>query len=197
MAPNEDGKGNSEHAAQSPTENVDQIREILFGAQMREYDQRFAQLEERLARETSELKADVRRRLDSFEAYTRQEVESLSDRQNTERSERRESLDRISRGLTEATHGLEKRVVQTEEQMSKGLRELRQSMMDHHRNLADELMQCVGKAEALQNRRLEELRAGAMDRLALASLLAEVASRIRGECQVSVPEGTTNAGANQ
>ena len=184
-------------AISSPTQNVDRIREIIFGTQMRDYDQRFAQLEERLLRETSELKGEVRRRLDSLEAYTRQEVESLSDRQKTERSERRESLERIARDLSEATRGLESRMVQTDEQVSKDLREVRQLVMDRHRTLAEELTQCVGRAEVLQNRRLEELRADTMDRLALANLLTEVALRIRGEFRVPGAEDTPNAGASR
>ena len=47
----------------------------------------------------------------------------------------------------------------------------------------------------LQNRRLEELRANAVDRIALASLLAEVALRIRGESPVPSVEDTLSAAA--
>src|SRR5574340_1186041 len=92
------------------TENVDRIREILFGSQMREYEQRFAQLEERLMRETAELKTDVRRRLDSLEACTRQEIEALSDRLKAERSERMETVSRLSREAGDATRALEARL---------------------------------------------------------------------------------------
>ncbi len=179
-----------------PAENVDRIREILFGSQMRGYEQRFSQLEERLLRETSELKSEFRRRLDSLEGYTRQEIACLSDRQKTERAERTEAVDRILRDLGEATRGLERRLAESSEQASKDLRELRHFMMDQHRNLSDELTQCVGKMEILQNHRLEELRTDTMDRLALANLLGEVALRIRGEFRVPGIEDAAHAGAN-
>jgi len=185
------------HPGVGATENVDRIREILFGSQMREYGQRFGQLEERLLRETSELKTEVRRRLDSLEAYTRQEVEALSDRLKTERNERMQTVDRVSREAIDATRALERRLVQSDEQVSKDLRELRQLMLERHRTLADELTQCVSKSEVLQNRRLEELRANAVDRIALASLLAEVALRIRGESLVPGVEDTFSAGAGR
>ena len=183
------------HPSVGPTENVDRIREILFGSQMREYGQRFGHLEERLLRETSELKTEVRRRLDSLEAYTRQEVEALSDRFKTERDERTQTVDRVSREASDATRALERRLIQSDEQVLKDLRELRQLMLERHRTLSDELTQCVGKSEMLQNRRLEELRANAVDRIALASLLAEVALRIRGESLVPRVEDTLSAGA--
>ena len=175
-----------------PTENVDRIREILFGSQMREYGQRFAQLEERLLRETSELKNEVRRRVDSLEAYARQELGCLSDRQNTERAERADAVDRVARDLIESTRALERRLVQSDEQMSKDLRELRQTMMDRDRSLSDELTQCVGKLEMLQNRRMEDLRTSTVDRQALANLLGEVALRIRGDFHVPGMEEVAN-----
>ena len=185
------------HPRSGASENVDRIREILFGSQMREYEQRFTQLEERLLRETGDLKTEIRRRLDSLETYTKQEVETLSNRLKTERNERTEAMERSSREACDATRALERRLVQSDEQVSKNLRDLRQLVLERHRGLSDELTQCVSKLEMLQNRRLEELRGTAVDRIALAGLLAEVALRIRGESLVSGVEDTLSAGAGQ
>ena len=60
--------------------SVDKIRDILFGSQMRDYDKRFARLEERLLKESAELREETRRRFDSLESYIRVEFGSLSDR---------------------------------------------------------------------------------------------------------------------
>ena len=49
--------------------NVDKIRDILFGNQMREYDSRFARLEETLLKESSDLKESVRKRIDTLESF--------------------------------------------------------------------------------------------------------------------------------
>ena len=40
--------------------SIDKVRDILFGVQMRDYDKRFARLEERMLKDTSDLKDDVR-----------------------------------------------------------------------------------------------------------------------------------------
>ena len=40
--------------------NVDKIREILFGGQMRAYDRRFTRLEERLAKESADLREEAK-----------------------------------------------------------------------------------------------------------------------------------------
>ena len=49
-----------------PGGNLDKVRNILFGAQSRDYERRFARLEERLAKETADLRDDMRRRFDSL-----------------------------------------------------------------------------------------------------------------------------------
>src|SRR5208283_6132020 len=65
--------------------NVDKIRDILFGSQMREYEKRFTRLEEQVAKSLDGIREDVKRRLDSLEAFTQQEVESLSQRLKNEK----------------------------------------------------------------------------------------------------------------
>jgi len=41
--------------------NVDQIRDIIFGAQMRDYEKRFIRLEERLLSESDSLRGETNR----------------------------------------------------------------------------------------------------------------------------------------
>src|SRR6516165_3498440 len=72
--------------------NVDKIRDILFGANMREYEKRFARLEERLTKSSDALREDLKKRFDSLETFVREEMESLNQRLKTEKTERTESL---------------------------------------------------------------------------------------------------------
>src|SRR5262245_18909648 len=60
--------------------NLDKVRDILFGNQIRDSDRRFQRLEDRLVQETSELKDEVRKRLSMLEQFVKQELESLADR---------------------------------------------------------------------------------------------------------------------
>ncbi|MFI5095659.1 MAG: hypothetical protein ACHQIK_19695, partial [Candidatus Acidiferrales bacterium] len=41
--------------------NVDKIRDILFGSNMREYEKRFARLEERLTKSSDALREDLKK----------------------------------------------------------------------------------------------------------------------------------------
>ena len=188
--------GNGPASASGRAENVERIRDILFGPQMREYRQRLVQIEERFLHEAEELKGEVRRRLDSLEAYTHQEVNELAERLKAERSERAESASQLARALADSVKSLEQRWMQSDERSSKDLRELRQLTFDRLKSLLDDVTLRISTLEGLQHRHIEDLRATTIDRYELASLLTEVAMRIRGEFagpdSVEVPD----AGAN-
>ncbi len=53
----------------SASGNLDKIRDILFGAQAREHERRFAQLEQHLIREAADLRNDLKRRFETLEGY--------------------------------------------------------------------------------------------------------------------------------
>ena len=58
--------------------NVDKIREILFGGQMRDYEQRFADLEDRLTRSVEQASRNLEKRLDRLDTYAKRELEKLA-----------------------------------------------------------------------------------------------------------------------
>ena len=85
--PNASGKEAPEGA------NVDKIRDILFGSQMRDYEKRFTRLEDNVTKALETLREDMTKRLDTLGGFVRQEVDSLSQRVKTEKAERSEGLE--------------------------------------------------------------------------------------------------------
>jgi hypothetical protein len=51
--------------------SLDQIRDILIGAVVRDTDKKLARLEERLLKEQEDLKEDAHRRIESLEVFAR------------------------------------------------------------------------------------------------------------------------------
>ena len=60
--------------------NLEKIRDILFGAQVRDHDRRFSTLEQNLVKEAAALRAELTKRFDALEAFMQQEVAVLSER---------------------------------------------------------------------------------------------------------------------
>src|SRR5262245_50545509 len=110
--------------------NLEKIREILFGAQMREYDRRFARLEERLLKEASEAREDSRRRFETLEHFIKQEVAALGERLRAENQQRSQSSEEITRELRDTSRNLWQKINQLDEQSSNTHRELRQQILD-------------------------------------------------------------------
>jgi hypothetical protein len=164
--------------------NLDKVRDLLFGAQMRDYDRRFARLEERLVRDTAALSDDVRKRLAALEEFVRQQTQSLADRLTSEYESRSEATAALSRELHELTLGLQRRAGALDDQLGRAQRDLRQQMLEQHQRLSGEIEQKVSDVLSRIQRESTELRSDKADRATLASLLTEMALRLRNELSV-------------
>ena len=174
------------------TGNVDKIRDILFGSQMRDYDKKFAKLEERLLKESADLREDLKRRFDSLEAFMKSEVVLLSDGQKAEKNARDEALksekqsrDEASKALSdkigETVKNFDRRSAQMEEQSGKAQRDLRQLILDETKRLAEEIAQKHSSVAADLGRESQELRGLMTDKHALSDLFAELSLRLKNE----------------
>ena len=162
-------------------ENVGKIREILFGTQMRDYEQRFARIEERLFREIAELKDETRIRLDSLESYIKKEIESLFDRIKTERGQRDESIKSLLNEVKQLNKTSDKKINQLDDQLNKSARDLRQQLLDQSKNLSDEIVRKYEGMLAKLEQTARELRDGKVNRSSLSELFVEVAMRLSDE----------------
>ncbi len=161
--------------------NIDKVRDILFGGQMRDYERRFAKLEERLARDTAELKDEVKKRLAALTEFVQNEAETLAGRIKTEHDERTDATKDLSRELREAAKGFEKKTGQLDDQLTRAQRELRQQLLDLNKQLTDEIGRKADEVLARLAQESHELRVDKADRATIAALLQEVALRLTNE----------------
>ena len=187
------GPGGAEKSAaqDAGAGSIDKVRDILFGTQLREFDRRFARLEERMLKETNDLKDDLRSRLDALETYARKENESLADQIKSEHAGRVEAAAGLSRELQEAAKAAERRTTTLDEQLSKTQRELRQQMLEQHQRLSDDIRKRVEDLLAALGRESRELRNDKADRTTLAALFNEMAMRLTSDIAAA---GTEDAG---
>ncbi len=161
--------------------NVNKIRDILFGSQMRDYEKRFMRLEERLVKTVDGLREELKKQVDSLESFTRKEIESLGQRLKTEKADRAESLKQLSREILEASKALEKRLAEAEEQAATNQSDLRARMLEHSKAFAAEIEKLQRQIAGELDREVQALRFEKMDRLALADLFSEFALHLRDQ----------------
>jgi hypothetical protein len=164
--------------------NIDKIRDILFGVQMRDYEKRFTRLEERLLKESQDLRDETRRRFDSLEAFVKSEFAAVTDRLQSEQRTRDESVQSLSRDLQETGKALERKLTQFDDQTTRTQRDLRQQILDQSKSLSDEIRQKYEELSALLEREVAELGNAKTDRASLASLFSELSLRLNNEFKI-------------
>lgn len=168
----------SSNGAASEAGNVDKIREILFGGHMRDYEKRFSRLEERLIRESTELREENRKAVDALETFVKKEIEALIGRLQNEQQSREGSIQNVTRELHETSKTLESRLVQFDNQTTAAHRDLREQILDQSKTLNEEMRRRYDDVSTLLQREVSDLSSQKTDRSALSSLFTELALRL-------------------
>jgi phage host-nuclease inhibitor protein Gam len=151
---------------------------------MRDYESRFARLEETLTKETVEIRESNRRRFEQLESFIHKEFESVQARFKTERDDRTDVASQQSRELKELTDTLSRRIRDLDDRGNSVERDLRGSLLQQARELTEEIRARHDELASLVEKRVNELRDGKTDRAALASLFSEVALRLSDQFQI-------------
>ena len=178
-------------AAEAPAESgasVDKIRDIIFGSQIKNYDARFARLEQDLVRETAELKDLMRKRFESIESFFKTESEAMAARLRTEKEERTAHVAKVERETKEAHGGLASHVNNVETAMNEGHSSLRQDLMTESRKLLEEIDQRYDSIRALMDSRVSELRTQKVDRSHMSDLFRVLAAHLDDKDQNAASE---------
>jgi hypothetical protein len=169
--------------------NVDQLRDIIFGAQMREYERRFARMEERMAKELADIREEIRDRCATLERYVRDELESMTVDLRASQQSRAADERRLSQLIVDTTAAAEDRLTTLNDLVGKQHRELRAQLLEQTKTITDDVQRRYADLLALLARDAAELRDDKADRTALSALFMEVALRLRGESVVPAESG--------
>ena len=168
--------------------SLEKVRDLLFGVQMRENDRKLARLEERITKETSDLRDEFRKRLAAIEALVQREVDSLSDRVKAEQENRTTATRDLSREIGDTAQVLETKTAHLDDQIARGLREARQQLHEQEQRLIEELRLRADEILARLARESQELRNDKADRAGLAALFTEMAMRLNDQFRLPAPE---------
>jgi len=164
---------------QSNTNNLEKIRDILIGSQMREVEKRFARLEERLIKLSSDLRDDLNKSLASLETFVKKEIESLNHRFLTESNERRGAMNTLSLELKALSDFSWQKLNQLDEH---------RQLLDQSKAFSEEIRQKHHELTEVVERAVQDLHVNKTDRSSLAALFNEFANRLNTESRRSEGE---------
>jgi gas vesicle protein len=158
-------------------DNISTLREILFGNKIAEYEKRFKDLEEHLSKEITSIREEVDRLFKSLENFFKDELNALSARFKEEQEERQTSDKRIREDIDNITQ----KFTSHKEENSDAHRDLRQLLLDRHKELSDDMQQLKREMQSSLDNKSTDLDGRKVDRLALADLLTEMALQLGRE----------------
>ena len=164
---------------QPPPDNVDQIREILFGNQIRAVDERFQSVEKRMSRESEGLRKTLENRIHDLEKLLDQFRDDAGDKLARESSERDESLNEVTKSLATFRLDAENQIAELQSDFNSEIKQVRAEILASQKALMGDL----ASLQASQNERSRQLDESKVDRGELAEFLSEIAGRLAPSAQ--------------
>jgi hypothetical protein len=161
--------------------NVDQIRDILFGGQMRDYERRFIELAAKLENEGAKLRAEMEKRLAALDKRLDDQVEKLGKSVRQEVTDRGKAVDDLDARTLQSARTARAEINSAFDELHKELSSSDERGRKALADLASQLKAAVKEAESALGAARGELRGEKVGREDLAALLTEVAMRLKGE----------------
>ncbi len=160
--------------------NIDQIRDIIFGAQLREYDNRFDKIDSdlsmmqqdmqaRIEQVKTVLSAEMKAAVDSLE----KKVKSLTSNTQEESADLRQQIDRVNRKFSSNMEALDEAMDNQTSSLRDELGQTRDRLSEETRTLKTQVFEEL-------DRRFSMLRDVKVSRDDMAEILFELGMRLKG-----------------
>lgn len=162
----------------SETDNVDKIRDILFGNQMRDVDKRFASLEKSLASDLAALRNENALQLDSLKTFIESEIEILGSRLSAEESSRIDNVDELEGQLKQQVKQIDKKIGDVSKAMDKTTSDTNQKILKQSQDFSKELNDQISDARERMDDHRQELSGSKVDKQVLSEVLSTLALQV-------------------
>lgn len=172
--------------------NIDQIRDIIFGAQLREYDNRFDKIDSELSMMQQDMQArieqiktvlsgEMRAAVDSFE----KKIKSITLNTQEESADLRQQIDRVNRKFSSSIEALDEAIDNQTTSIRDELSQSRERLSEETRTLKTQVFEEL-------DRRFSMLREVKVSRDDMAEILFELGMRLKGTEFVPELKGMTD-----
>jgi len=172
--------------------NIDQIRDIIFGAQLREYDNRFDKIDSDLSMmqqdmqtRTEQIKTvlsgEMRAAVDSFE----KKIKSITLNTQEESADLRQQIDRVNRKFSSSIEALDEAIDNQTSSLREEVSQTRERLSEETRTLKTQVFEEL-------DRRFSMLRDVKVSRDDMAEILFELGMRLKGTEFVPELKGVTD-----
>lgn len=166
---------------------LNKVRDILFGRDIEQVDQRFADLEESLVVKMASIQKTIESQMASIEEKMNQQVASLQESLKTEASERESHIDETHKSMTSALQSsqqlLTESINKAEDLAQQDLMEYRSQAEKQQKatdaNVAENIDQLRDEMTKLLSQQADALQDRKLDREGLALMFDEITVKLR------------------
>ncbi|MDR1933997.1 MAG: hypothetical protein LBS49_00120 [Candidatus Accumulibacter sp.] len=188
--------------------SMEQVRELLFGAQLKDMQTRFQRQEERFQREIADSRNTLKTRLDSMENFMKSEIASLlhrlkdeqeeraeiikaeqrerSESLKAEQRERVEAVALLAKDMAAANEAFERKLAKLSGTLDNTERELRQLMQAESGALSAKVDEKYQDALDTLSKTSSEIRRDMVYRSSFSTMLTEMAVKLSGQWLLDV-----------
>ncbi len=174
-------KNNKEIEENVGGDNVDTIRDILFGSQMKEIERKHHQLENQISESLSSLHQDNLSQLENLQSYVESEIDIASSKLESEQNTRESQLDELDSKYQKAFKQLEQKIDDLAKSIEENAQETNKKLLKMSQDFNSDLL---AKAEELKKRadsQQQALSTGKVDKNALAEMLNTLAIQLTSD----------------
>jgi len=190
----------NEAVHQVEASSMEQVRDILFGAQLKDLETRFQRQEERFTREINDARDALKKRLDSLENFMKSESSSLlhrikeesaerdseikneqrerSEALKNEQRERADAFAQLAKDIASAVESFERKLAKLSGVLDAAERELRQLLLTESGSLTDKVEEKYRDTLEIITGTAAQIRHDMVYRSALSGLLNDVAVKL-------------------
>jgi hypothetical protein len=162
-------------------DNVDKIRDILFGNQMREVNQKFASIEKSLANDLTAIRKENALQIDSLKTYFESEIEILGSKLSTEEKSRIEDMDELDDRLKQQGKQIDKKISDLAKSLDKNTSDINQKMLKQSQDFNAEMGAQTSESRQRMDGYRDELDKGKVDKLAISEMFSTLAIQINSD----------------
>ena len=162
----------------APEGNVDQIRDILFGGQMRDYERRFDELEERSKREAERARAEFIKRFEGIEQLLKDQTDKHAVQIKKLDTELKASAEAATVSSDRLAKALRSELSEVDEKHEAGCSALRERLHKLANETAESMRTSQDEISAVIDRMGTALRDEKVARDELAGFFSEMALRL-------------------
>ena len=165
----------------SEADNVDKIRDILFGNQMREVNQKFASMEKSLTNDLAAIRKEYALQIDSLKTYFESEIEILGSKLSAEEKSRIEDMDELDDRLKQQGKQIDKKISDLAKAMDKNTSDINQKILKQSQDFNAEMGAQISESRQRMDGYRDDLDQGKVDKLALSEMFSTLAIQINSD----------------